>query len=143
MRTNDLERCLREGRLVRTEPNDAIVAEEMDAADFDLDTAMLMMSFENAKWASVIAYYSMFHSAKALVLSRGYLEKGHRCLLVALRELLVERGEMDEDMADDFGIAMEARLDADYALDYSMVTAGRVVDKAGSMLDAARSILGR
>ena len=44
----------------------------------------------------------MFHSAKALVLKKGYREKSHYCLLVALRELYIKSGELTKDVADDF-----------------------------------------
>lgn len=118
-----------------------MIEKELKAAQYDMVTATNSLKREDAKWASVQAYYSMFHSVKALVLWKGYREKSHWCLVIALRELLVRTGEMDEDLADDFELAIGVRLDADYALDYNMVTASRVVKKAGAMLEAARSLL--
>ena len=139
--TIDFEQCLREGRIVRIDLTAPMIEKEINAAQLDLVTAEDSLSRDNAKWASVQAYYSMFHSAKALVIWKRYREKSHWCLLIALRELLVRTGELDEDLADDFELAMGVRQDADYELDYNMVTAGRVVGKANAMLETTRSIL--
>ena len=70
----DLDRCLREGRIVRTTPSVPMIEKELKAAGIDLMTAEDSLSRGHVKWASVQAYYSMFHSAKALVLSKGYRE---------------------------------------------------------------------
>ena len=85
----------------------------------------------------------MFHSAKALVLWKGYRERNHWCLLIAVRELLVRTGELDEDLADDLELSMGVRHGADYALEYDDKTAGRVVGTAMSMLETARALLDR
>jgi uncharacterized protein (UPF0332 family) len=140
---SEFERCLRDGRLVRVEPSVAMIEKEIDAARFDLETAEGSLARGNAKWASVQAYYSMFHSAKALVLWKGYRERNHWCLLMAVQELLVRTGELDEELADDLELCMGVRHGADYALEYDATTARRVAGKARDMLEAARSLLVR
>lgn len=137
----DFEQCLREGRIVRIRPTVPMIVKELDGARIDQITAEDSLSRGHVKWASVQGYYSMFHSAKALVLWKGYREKNHWCLLIALRELLVRTGEMDEDLADDLELAMGVRHDADYALEYNLTTAGRVIEKAKVMLEATRTLL--
>ena len=92
-------RCLKLGRLVRFQASSGMVENELLAARDDLDSALASRQLGNAKWASIQAYYSMFHCAKALVLAKGYREKGHLCLLVALRQLYVRTGEMDEGIS--------------------------------------------
>jgi len=118
-----------------------MIKKEMRAARIDLATAEDNLSRGYVKWASVQAYYSMFHSAKAMVLSKGYREKSHWCLLIAVRELLVETEEIDEELADDLELAMGVRHDADYALEYNGTTAGRVIEKARIMLEVAMGSL--
>ena len=108
-----------------------------------METAADSLARGNAKWASIQAYYSMFHAAKALVLWKGYRERNHWCLLIAVRELLVRTGELDEELADDLELAMGIRHGADYDLEYDDVTARRVIGRAGNMLEAARLILAR
>jgi uncharacterized protein (UPF0332 family) len=138
---NEFERCLQERRIVRIDPSGPMVGKELAAARLDMETAEDSLSRGNAKWASVQAYYSMFHSAKALVLWKGYRERSHWCLLVALRELMVRTGELDEELADDLELSMGVRLGADYTLEYDDITARRVVEKAKRMLEEANAIL--
>jgi uncharacterized protein (UPF0332 family) len=140
---NEFERCLRDGRIVRYEVSEAMIQKELAAAQLDLDTAMESLGKGNVKWATTQGYYSMFHSAKALVLWKVFRERSHWCLLVALRELLVRTGELAEDLAEDLELCMGVRHGADYALEYDGATAGRVVDKARAWLVAATAILTR
>ncbi len=139
---NEFERCLKVGRIVRFEVDREMIGKELETAAQDLDAARGSLASGNAKWASTQAYWSMFHSAKALVLSKGYREKSHWCLLVAVRELLVRTGELDAEQADDLELAMAVRHEADYALQYDAVTAARTVGMAERMLGESRKILG-
>jgi len=139
---SDFERCLKDGRIARVRLDRAMVSKELEIAALDLDAARDSLARGNAKWASTQSYYSMFHSAKALVHSKGYREKSHWCLLVALRELLVGTGELDAELADDLELAMGIRHEADYALRFDEVTATRTVAMAERMLSASRGLLG-
>ena len=140
---SDFERCLKDGRIARVRIDRAMVSKELEIAALDLDAARDSLASGNAKWASTQSYYSMFHSAKALVLSKGYREKNHWCLLVGLRELLVGTGELDAELADDLELAMGIRHEADYALRFDEVTATRTVAMAERMLSASVGLLGR
>ena len=82
---SEFEKCLKNRRILRIEPTREMLVKEMDNAEYDLSKAGDSLLSEDFKWASVQAYYSMFHSAKALVLKKGYREKSHHCLLVALK----------------------------------------------------------
>lgn len=111
---------------------------ELASAEYDYGRALDSLEEGDAKWASVQAYYSIFHAAKALVLSKGYREKGHACLIVALRELL----PAEKAMANDLEMCMDLRHSADYASTYDADSAAIAVRKAGESLDRARSLLG-
>ncbi len=62
-----------------------MVKKEIEGSKLDLSSAEESLNDEEYKWASVQAYYSMLHAAKALGLKKGYREKSHYCLLIALR----------------------------------------------------------
>lgn len=68
---NEFQRCLREGRLVKVEPSPRLIAKEISSAEYDLGRAEESLMKGDFKWASVQAYYAIFHAAKALVLSKG------------------------------------------------------------------------
>ncbi|MBI5635841.1 HEPN domain-containing protein [Candidatus Micrarchaeota archaeon] len=87
--------CLEEGKLEKISVQPDLVKKEIDAASFDLASAEKSIKENNPKWATVQAYYSMFHTAKALVLSKGYREKSHACLSIALKALFVDEGILE------------------------------------------------
>lgn len=74
------------------------------------------------KWATVTAYYSMFHAAKALVIRGGYAERSHHCLGAAFRELFAGSAE-GRKLADGLEVARVRREDADYRSDFSEASA--------------------
>lgn len=93
---NDFEKCLKNRRIIKTEPNSDMIGKEITNAEYDLSKAGDSLRAKDFKWPSVQAYYSMFHSAKALVLKKGYREKSHSCLLIALNELYVNSTVINE-----------------------------------------------
>jgi uncharacterized protein (UPF0332 family) len=136
-----LKRCLDEKRLVKIPVQPDLIQKEMNAASFDLNTAEESFSEGNHKWATVQAYYSMFHTAKALVLYRGYREKSHACLSIALKSLLVDENLLEQSHFEHFRDCMELREDADYGLIYSKHSAETVIGWANEFLEAARRII--
>ena len=110
-------------------------------ARYDLKRAEHSHAEEDYKWASVQAYYSLFHAAKGLVLSKGYREKSHRCLIVALEELFVSTGIVPAELVSDLELCMEIRHDADYGLVYSGSRSKTVIETAKEWLDVAEGIL--
>ncbi len=141
MRMKEFEKCIKERRIVRFQASEGMINKELDSAEYDLARAQSSLTSEDYKWASVQAYYSMFHAAKGLVLRKGYREKGHYCLMVALRELYVKSEELDEGHVDNFELVMGTRHEADYALVYDEESARISVQYATDFLDVARRIL--
>jgi len=76
---NEFQRCLEQRRIVKITPTKEMIGKEIAHAEYDLNRAEESLHNEDSKWASVQAYYSMFHTAKALVLKKGYREKNHYC----------------------------------------------------------------
>lgn len=133
------ERCIAEKRLVKVEPSLEMIAKELESVDYDYGRAMDSLKEGDSKWASIQAYYSIFHAAKSLVLSKGYREKGHACLIVALRELF----PAERYLANDLELCMDLRHGADYASTYDTESATIAVRKAGESLERAQGLLGR
>lgn len=133
--------CIEEGKLVKIGVQKDLIEKEIAAAAFDLKSAQKSLAEKNPKWATVQAYYSMFHTAKALVLSKGYREKSHACLSIALKALFIDEGLLEMRHFEHFRNCMNLRHDADYGLIYSDETAKEVVAQAGEFLAAAQKIL--
>lgn len=135
------KRCLREGKLVKAKPEKDLISKELKAAESDLNTAQNSASEGDFKWATVQAYYSMFHTAKALVLSKGYREKGHFCLSIALKALFTDEGILEEKHYNNYRDAMHLREDADYGLIYSEDSSKGAIGWARDLLGEAKEII--
>lgn len=131
---NDFEKCLKERRILKIDASNEMIKKEIEGAKYDLSSAEESLNDEDYKWASVQAYYSMFHAAKALVLKKGYREKSHYCLLIALRELYVKSKELNAEFAENFEIGMDIRHEADYALTFDEESAKIAIGNAGKFL---------
>ena len=137
-----IRRLLEERRLVRTRISRNRVIKEMDGARYDLERAQKSLSDGDFKWATVQAYYAMFHAARALVYSQGYREKSHYCLAVALGALFVDDGAMEAQSVRDFLNAMNLREAADYEAEFSQSGAKAVIASAEKFIEKATAILG-
>jgi uncharacterized protein (UPF0332 family) len=139
--TTEFEFCLEKRGLKKGGVNQDMIEKELREADNDFNTAS--DSFENKKfkWCIIQSYYSMFHAAKALVLSKGYREKSHYCLEIALDELFIKTGLIDDKFLDMFDETMGARKDADYGLIYSPDTAEEALKNASEFIGQAKKIL--
>ncbi len=68
------EQCLERGKIVKIEIAPDIISKEINEAKNDLDSCERSIQERNFKWAIIQAYYSMFHSFRALIFSKGYSE---------------------------------------------------------------------
>lgn len=118
-----------------------MIEKEITTAEYDLERSKESMKDEDYKWTSVQAYYSMFHAAKALVLKKGYREKSHYCLIIAVRELYVKDGTMNDELADTLELCMHLRHDADYGLIYDKESADTAIHYAQQFLSKTKKLL--
>ncbi len=111
----------------------SMVRKELLESGKDLESARKSLLEQDYKWAIIKAYYSMFHAARSLILSEGYIEKSHDCLIVAVEELFTSRGLLPSSVVTDLRNAKSARESADYGLTYGKASAEGTVRDAESM----------
>jgi len=133
------KQLLRERRLTKIEPDRKLVLKEIKGATSDLETARKSLQDGNFKWATIQGYYSIFHSARALLYSKGFREKSHYALLVAIQELF--RDELDLSLIQGFEDAMNLRQTADYGLTFSEEGAIDVIETAEKFLLTTKEVL--
>jgi uncharacterized protein (UPF0332 family) len=131
---------VKSGRIRRFSPGPTFVAGELTAASQDLDEARRTLTAGGLKWATIQAYYSMFHSARALLYSKGYRERSHRCLVAALRELYVGPRLLGFEFVEGLEAGKTLRENADYYSRFSEAGAQQAVELAGSFLARARAL---
>lgn len=81
----------------------------------------------------------MFHSVRALLFKKGYREKSHYALLLAIRELYSM--ELEPSLVSRFEEGMGLRQEADYGLKFSETGALDTIDGAEKLLSKAKEIL--
>jgi uncharacterized protein (UPF0332 family) len=137
----DFKQCLENKKILPFAKGKNLVNKELSVAKSDLADAQAGYENERYKWSTIQAYYAMFHAARALVYSKGYREKSHYCLSVALKALFVDEGEMDAQSARDFLNAMNLREAADYESDFSQSGAKAVIASAEKFIEKANVLL--
>lgn len=137
---NDFERCIKERRIIKIKPSNEMIHKELDSAEYDLERARNSLE-EDFKWAAVQSYYSMFHAAKALVLKKGFREKSHFCLVIALRELYVNEDTLNAEMVENLELCMHLRHEADYGLTYHQESAETAIKYTEEFLNNTLKLL--
>ena len=133
--------CLEKGRLKKFPRAAGLAPAELEQAAADLITARQSLAQGNHKWASIQAYYSMFHAARALVYKAGLRERSHHCLQYALRELYVKTKQIDVRLVESLQLAKVLRENADYYGRFSPDSAGKLVNDAEEFLAAAKELI--
>ena len=136
-----LKELIENRKILRIKYDRDLVEKEINAAEYDLEKSKKSFADKDFKWATIQAYYSMFHSARALLFSKGFREKSHRALAEAIIELFVKTNLLEESFIDRFLEAMELREEADYGFIYSKYSAEEVIKSAEEFLYRVRSLL--
>lgn len=138
--TKEFEECRAKKRITEFPRAKNLVAKELSQAAADLSTARESIENDNYKWATIQAYYSMFHSARALLYSKGFRERSHYCLIVAIRSLYVDTGLLSYKVVEGFQLAKTLRENADYYGDFSKDSCLQILKDAKSFLEVAKKI---
>jgi uncharacterized protein (UPF0332 family) len=80
-------RCLQEGLIKRDDRAPERIPLSLDVAERFLRSAEATLGIGEYEMVQLAAYNSAFHSARALLFSKGYRERSHACVVTALRHL--------------------------------------------------------
>jgi uncharacterized protein (UPF0332 family) len=136
---SEIKRFIEERKLIRIKVDRKLILKEINGAISDLEEAKDSLSRKKFKWATIQGYYSMFHAARALLYSKGFREKSHYALLIALRGLFSNQLEIEQ--IRNFEEAMSLREEADYGLIFSEEGATSIIRNAQKFLSKAKEIL--
>jgi len=84
------EECINKGLIKKDPKATGRVGNSLKIAERFLKSATKSLKIEEYEMAEIAAYNSGFHSARALLFARGYRERSHYCLGVALKYLYKE-----------------------------------------------------
>jgi uncharacterized protein (UPF0332 family) len=120
-----------------------LVDKELKVALDDLTEAKDRFRHERYKYATINAYYATFHAARALLFSKGYRERSHYALYVAIEALFVETGLLEKRYSHILKDSMSLREDADYGGEFSKDGASLSINNAEEFMKKAKEVLSR
>lgn len=135
------DKCFKKGLIKNFSRGPALTKKEIKSAKLDLEAAGISLGQGNYKWAIIQSYYSMFHSARALLYAKSYREKSHQCLIEAIRAFYVDEKKIGFWLVEALQQAKALRENADYYGEYSEEKARELVGKAREFLDRAQEIV--
>ncbi len=137
----DFKNCVAKKRLYKSNDAKGLTEKELKSATNDLEDAKFTLSKRRYKWATIQAYYAMFHAARALLYSRGYRERSHYCVVVGIEHLFGREKLLDMKWVRALKNTISLREDADYADEYSKEGAEVAINNAEGFLKEAERIL--
>jgi uncharacterized protein (UPF0332 family) len=137
----DFKNCLDKKSLYMSEDARALAARELKSAIDDLTDAKFSLSKGRYKWATIQAYYAMFHAARSMLYSRGYRERSHHCVVIGIEHLFGSEKLIDMKWVRALKNSMSLREDADYTDEYSKEGAEASISNAEGFLKEAIRIL--
>jgi len=116
---------------------------KLERSEASLQAARLLLASEPLDDSTSRAYYTVFHAASALLLSRGLNFNSHSGVLRAVSLNFVKTGEMKKRLGRDINWLAELRQVGDYGevRKVSGEEAMQAITIASEFLDKVRSIL--
>lgn len=141
MKLSEFDDCLQKGRIVRFPAAKKLAFKERDVAREDLKTSQQSLKQKNYKWATVQAYYAMFHAARTLLYYQGYREKSHYCLILAMKAFYVSKGVLEMRLVESLQIAKALREGADYENTFDPESATALVAQAQEFVQVTEIVI--
>ena len=137
----NFEDCLKTGKIKKFSRGKILSPKEIRLAEEDLKIAKKSFKDKNYRWCIIQIYYSMFHSARALLYFENFREHSHYCLNKAIRELYVKQGRIDVFFLEALLEAKNLREAADYYGDYNDVNTKKLLKRAERFIEKAKEII--
>jgi uncharacterized protein (UPF0332 family) len=141
MKNYDLKEALEKKKIISFPAGLSLISKELEAAKEDLLDAKDLFSRERFKSATTLAYYAIFHTARALLYKKGYREKSHIQLGFAIKAFYVDKGLLPQEYYDNFIRALDFRELADYKSKFSKESAGRNIQAAEEAIKLTENLL--
>lgn len=137
----EYDHCLKKGKIKHFSRGKTLAPKELEAAAADLERAKKTYSDGDYKWTTIQLYYSMFHSARALLYFKNLREHSHFCLIAAMKCLYVDTQQISLSLVEGLQHAKDLREDADYYNRWSHEGSEKLLEVATAFLEAAKKII--
>jgi len=133
--------CIKRGKIKPFSRGSTLAPKELDTAKADLETARKTYKEGDYKWATIQIYYSMFHSARALLYAKNRREHSHYCLIAAIKTLYVETKQIPVSLLEALQEAKNLREEADYYNRWSQAGCEKLLKLAEEFLHKAEDLI--
>lgn len=86
--------CLSKGLIKQDKSAPKRVNKSLEIAERFLISAKKNLEIEELEMSEIASYNSIFHSARSLLFKKGYTERSHICVILALKELYKDNIEL-------------------------------------------------
>ena len=135
--------CMKRHKIREFSQGKELFEKEYTTAEKDLAESAESVERGKYKWATIQAYYAMFHCARSLLYRKNYREKSHYCLIVALKALYVDAGRLPVQFVERLQRAKNLRENADYYDDWSEAAARQMLKETEEFLVKAKELLAK
>jgi uncharacterized protein (UPF0332 family) len=139
--THEHDECIKKGKIKQFSRGVALAPKEIEAAKSDLERARKTHQEGDCKWATIQIYYSMFHSARALLYAKNLREHSHYCLIAAIKTLYVETKQISMSLLEALQEAKNLREEADYYNRWSQTGCEKLLKFAEDFLCKANGLV--
>jgi len=139
--TLEHDECIKKGKIKPFSRGITLAPKELETAKSDLERAKKTHKEGDYKWATIQIYYSMFHSARALLYAKKLREHSHYCLIAAIKTLYVETKKIPSSLLEGLQEAKNLREEADYYNRWSQAGCEKLLKLAEEFLDKAKDLL--
>ena len=122
-----IDDLIRKGRLKPVTFATDMCAKEYEVGKRDLVSAEKSFTDGNYKWATIQAYFAIFHAVRSLVYKAGYREESHTALKLAFKGLYIGTGKLSQAVFDALERGMDLREMADYKENFSQSGAEHLI----------------
>ena len=136
-----IEDMLKRGRVKEAPYSKEMYEKEFRIGERDLESAKESYKMKNYKWATIQAYYSIFHGVRSLTFKAGYRESTHIALKQLFKQLYINNEILPSSVYDSFVNGMNLREIADYKETYSQAGAESVITSVEDSLKEIEKIL--
>jgi len=139
--TLEHDECIKKGKIKPFSRGITLAPKEIDTAKADLERARKTYEENDYKWATIQIYYSMFHSARALLYAKNLREHSHYCLIAAIKTLYVETKIIPASLLEALQEAKNLREEADYYNRWSQAGCEKLLKLTEAFLHKAESLI--
>ncbi len=138
----EFDECVKKNKLVKFSRGKNIAGKKFSEAEEDIREAADGVEKGKYKWSTIQAYYAMFTAGNALLMYKGWREKGsHFCLMAGLKKLYIETKEIDVLYLEALQKGKILRESANYRGEWSEDECRKLVNKAQDFIEKAKIII--